>query len=39
VNNPLKNNFKNANTHAHDGVDLVMLALLQRRSWRSFGET
>jgi hypothetical protein len=40
VTNPLKNVCENANTLAHDGVHLVVLAHLQmRRSWRSFGET
>jgi hypothetical protein len=37
--NPLKNGFENAKTLAHDGVHLVVLAHLQRRSWKSFGET
>jgi hypothetical protein len=35
--NPLKKCLKNANTLAHGGVHLVVLAHLQRRrSWRSF---
>jgi hypothetical protein len=39
VTNPLKNGYENANTLAHDVVNLVVLAHLQRRrSWRSFGE-
>jgi hypothetical protein len=32
VANPLKNNCENANTHAHGGVHLVVLAHLLRRS-------
>jgi hypothetical protein len=39
VTNPLKNGCENANTLAHDGIHLVVLAQLQRRrSWRSFEE-
>jgi hypothetical protein len=34
-----ENPLKNANTHAHDDVHVVVLAHLQRRrSWRCFGE-